>query len=488
MRKRTLDVFKEEVNKIAGEEFEVFSYDRYDDQGRLCHSVCERYFKIKASKFLNNPACPYCEKEKQEKEFEFALKEKYSDEYRLIDEFRKIDKKSRFLHVECGETLKIIPQDLLNGFECPVCEWRNSINKSIEIKYGDEYSVLGIITDINKRITVSHKKCRNRFSVKVSDLIEDMDCPYCLAFEKEKQEFISSVKEKFGEEYSLESEYHGKGRKIKVCHSACKGSFYVLPSTLLRMDDCPNCKSINEYKQRDLSKALKAIPQGFVLVKSLNDTDKIIVKHILCGKELFVDIEHINSNLECWFCKNEEEKSRFVKFIKDDLSNEYELVENFYGNLSEVLLKHNKCNREFRVTPSSFYQGDNCPFCLKEKGDIIQKSINELVKDEYSVLFFEPSYSGKDKLYMRIKHNVCGRSYMVSSEDFLKGKRCSFCTFNNYIMQLKLNGDIYSLVSEYWSSKNKVTILHERCKKTFEVSPKDFMKGKHCPNCKKQMV
>ena len=46
-----------------------------------------------------------------------------------------------------------------------------------------------------------------------------------------------------------------------------------------------------------------------------------------------------------------------------------------------------------------------------------------------------------------------------------------------------LVGNEYALVGDYVNSRERVTLYHKKCAKTFTVAPVDFFQGTRCPYC-----
>lgn len=120
-----------------------------------------------------------------------------------------------------------------------------------------------------------------------------------------------------------------------------------------------------------------------------------------------------------------------------------------------------------------------------------KNKVYELVGDEYSVL---GEYKrGKDKILM--KHNYCGHEYLVSPDNFKRGRRCPKCalkkkglkrrkTHSQFVNEVyDLVGDEYTIISEYTTALEKVTILHNKCNSTFSMIPGNFLNGQRCPKC-----
>ena len=98
----------------------------------------------------------------------------------------------------------------------------------------------------------------------------------------------------------------------------------------------------------------------------------------------------------------------FKKYIYDIYGDEYTLLSQYEGTHKKVLMRHNKCGREYEVSPNKFKSGRKCPYCanimrsikLKKSKDILQKELNEMYgKEEYTILSDE---IGKNRDYIMV--------------------------------------------------------------------------------------
>lgn len=89
-----------------------------------------------------------------------------------------------------------------------------------------------------------------------------------------------------------------------------------------------------------------------------------------------------------------------------------------------------------------------------------------------------------------MKHNECGREFLVRPADFKRRKRCSPCNRNErktteeYKTQVKeLSNDKYEVLEEYKNDYTKLLTRHKECGFTWKASPTHFIQGKRCPKC-----
>lgn len=107
-------------------------------------------------------------------------------------------------------------------------------------------------------------------------------------------------------------------------------------------------------------------------------------------------------------------------------------------------------------------------------------------------------YKGVTKL-MNVKHNVCGRIYETTPDKLYSGG-CSECGYiktktkqrktNEQFKQevFNLTGDEYLFLEDYVNTGTKLKVTHTKCNHTYTVTPRDFLSGRRCPNCKGERI
>jgi len=180
----------------------------------------------------------------------------------------------------------------------------------------------------------------------------------------------------------------------------------------------------------------------------------------------------------------------FLVEVEELVGEEYTVLEDYVTSKTKILFRHNTCGYEYKNKPNHFLTGKRCPLCakrLKRTNKQFLLEINELVGDEYT--FLEPYETASSKIL--VTHNSCGYTYKVTPSDFINGgKRCLKCsglmkkTTESFKQEIKkLSNNEFSLISEYENSDTKVTIRHNTCKHSWDVSPSSFLSRVSCPRC-----
>lgn len=162
----------------------------------------------------------------------------------------------------------------------------------------------------------------------------------------------------------------------------------------------------------------------------------VCLKHQDKG-ELNIRYSAFRSGQGCRYCANEKKSKdkllthqEFLNKIKTRKDiNDYEILENYTNARIKILVKHLKCNKEYKIFPSKFMAGCSCPYCQGRyrNEEEFKLQMYNLVQDEYKLISKFNKYGEK----VEIKHEYCGYEYEVLPKKFLGGNRCPICSGNN---------------------------------------------------------
>lgn len=167
-----------------------------------------------------------------------------------------------------------------------------------------------------------------------------------------------------------------------------------------------------------------------VLEQYRNSRTKIKVKH-QCGFIYKIRPDHFLSGTQrCPICtpgmnRTTESLKKQIELLTDG---EYEVIGEYRGTKSKILIRHIKCDYVWNVLPDNFvFKGSRCPKCAgnaKRNTEQFKAEILKLTGNEYSVLGRYINNETKIKM----QHNVCGNVYYVSPAKFTSTeRRCPFC-------------------------------------------------------------
>ena len=162
----------------------------------------------------------------------------------------------------------------------------------------------------------------------------------------------------------------------------------------------------------------------------------------------------------------------FLNEVYDLVKDEYTILSEYESNKKKVLVKHNKCNHEYLVSPNKFlHLGRRCPKCnggIKYTDKNFKKKVYDLVQCEY--IFLE-DYKGSE-IHLKCKHNIsnCNYEWSITPHHFLAGNRCPKCANNikktqeDFVNEVKdKRGTDYKVKGLYKNNMAPIEILHTTC-------------------------
>lgn len=112
---------------------------------KVLNTKCGHTYTANANNILMGSGCPTCHGIKDTKIFENELRERYGDEYTVLEEYKNGLTKIDVKHNHCGHTWKATPKDLLRDRRCPNCylskgeSYIRDFLEKREVKYEREY-------------------------------------------------------------------------------------------------------------------------------------------------------------------------------------------------------------------------------------------------------------------------------------------------------------------------------------------------------------
>lgn len=182
---------------------------------------------------------------------------------------------------------------------------------------------------------------------------------------------------------------------------------------------------------------------------------------------------------------NEDIDKRIYNLVGD----EYKRVSDYVRGNQKITFYHAGCGETFETTTNHFIYDNrrcNCKINTTDPDDFAKR-----FKQIAGVDYVQLSNYVRSFKKIKILHRACETTFEMTPKDFLRGRRCPNCygTKRKSTEQfrqevIKLSNGDYELVSQYVNNHTKVEINHVTCGFTYAVTPKDFLRGNRCPHCK----
>lgn len=273
-------------------------------------------------------------------------------------------------------------------------------------------------------------------------------------------EFRKRVKQKYGNQFTILSAYHGAKFKIKVKCNKCDWHGEIRAGHLLYDNYGPGCPTHGK-RQFDSFSFQKAINQKqnnqyTLLSKFVNTKTKVKIKCNKCGKRFYVWPDHLLNERIGKNCRHEIKLNfKQALILLSKVSNKEIKLVHFSGMHSAATFECCKCGNVWRATALNiFNHSTGCPTCsTSSKGE---KAVTEYLKQKG--YHFEPQFrieTCKDKKTLPF-------DFAVRNKDNSLNCLIEYQGFQHFV-------DLSQYKKNYFFSKETVlkTQKHDEMKLTF---------------------
>lgn len=396
------------------------------------------------------------------------------------------------LQCECGNEFEVTWDNYKNPNvlqrRCKECSLKSRISKTTkrhseftEEVYNltnNEYTVIGEYKNSKTKVLLKHNECGYEWEITPSAFLQGNRCPHCFGnIKKTTDEFKKEVFELVGREYTILGEYINTHTKIKARHNECQHEYYVTPASFLNNRRCPKCfgsikKTTKQFKQE----IYDLVEDEYVLLGEYIDYNtKISIQHSVCGFIYKVSPSKFINGRRCPKCAGKLRKS--TEYFKDEVcqlvGDEYRVLGEYTGAMSDIMIKHNKCGHAWDVMPSNFLRGTRCPKCNSSQGELkVEKFLicncivyesqykHDDCKNINPLPFDFAVFDKKDNLVFLIEYD--GKQHFEPIEYFGGQEQFEYQQYNDNIKnQYCKDNNIPLLRVPYWEFDNIEEMLEE---------------------------
>jgi hypothetical protein len=263
-------------------------------------------------------------KKKTQEEFVETINKITNGEYNVIGEYKGKRVKVRLKHNVCSYEWEVTPDNFVyQGNRCPNCAnkmrvftGRKQISNDefllkVKNKFGNKFTILSEYSPAG--VLVRHE-CGYEYEVIPYDFFKKRTdkCPNCIKNKnKTHDDFIKEIKSIVGDEYKVLSKYKGSRTKVKMKHEICGCIWDVKPTLFLHNGNrCPNC---NESKGE--KKIRRWLENNNIIFEAQKEFDGLIG---IGNKNLRFDFAVYNSYKNINFLIEYDGEFHFKKQYKDD--------------------------------------------------------------------------------------------------------------------------------------------------------------------------
>lgn len=242
--------------------------------------------------------------------------------------------------------------------------------------------------------------------------------------------------------------------------------------------------------ESDLEKLFEeTVSENYTILSSWRE-DIVELQCKDCGTLFLTTPHRIFSAWGCPTCDGElDDQILFQRLFDAESRGEYDLLSEFQGMGSPILIRHCTCGKEYSISTKEFLEHHTkcqCEYSLTETE--VRKQIEKLGDFELQ------NYKNSTKPII-LFHKGCENTFYVMFHMFMKTPRCRICQrlkVNNtkpenvFIKDVAdLVGDEYTVLEKYVSSKTPIDIRHNSCGTVQKFAPKHFLDGQRCKVCKR---
>lgn len=199
---------------------------------------------------------------------------------------------------------------------------------------------------------------------------------------KTQEEFEREVRELTGDEFTVLGEYISSKVRVRMLHNTCGREFEMMPASFLYKGcRCTHCAKGGGLKRDNAWFMEKLADEGDVvtgeyefLEEYAGYHEKIAVKHHVCGHEYRVTPNKFLMGRRCPKCAKGGVKRNHEWFMErvqeqEYYDGDYTFLEEYQTYHTKILVRHEECGHEYRVTPHMFLGGRRCPHCDASHGE-----------------------------------------------------------------------------------------------------------------------
>ena len=182
--------------------------------------------------------------------------------------------------------------------------------------------------------------------------------------------------------------------------------------------------------------------------------------------------------------------NEFKNEIKQIFGDKVEVLGNYVNSQTKILVRFTECGHEEMKTPTKLLTGQECGKCKGKRISRIKTKTQDVVKQQLLDRNLEllSEYIGSHEKIL-VRNLKCGHTYMAQPNNIInRNSGCPVCYghkdlegFKKKIQELYPNE--YSVLGNYKNNRTKILVRHNKCGCKWEVTPKDLLRDRRCPQC-----
>ena len=402
--------FLEDFNKLNSPVEIIGEITNWNEKVECKCKICGEYFSSTPSALKRGSIhrkCSYILRGQKRKsshdDFVEKIKKIHKD-ITVIEKYETAQKKIKVKCNNCGNEWYARPCNLLAGHGCRTCYENSKLtdknnlladcnyNKSEFFKQNimqkfNDVIITSNINDVNSKVSLKCKTCGFEWITPYRNIMRlkrTFCCPKCQKL-KEKQEMdniTDNELEIFNDlieknNFSIKQIPQKKSSEFQLKCNNCGHEWISTYNKFEKCQKCPHCSNYNYKSHEDFETQLQTINDKIIL-KSKYKTlkEKVSCLCSICGFEWQASPRILLIGGKCPQCTSKKMRQLFAKTkdefeneIKNRYGSEYDVIGEYVNCKTNVILKHNKCNKTFLYNPELLYgkRIHICPHCYGTK-------------------------------------------------------------------------------------------------------------------------
>lgn len=303
-------------------------------------------------------------------------------------------------------------------------------------------------------------------------------------------------------DYEVLSEYVNNSTKVRVRHK-CGYEYEVTPGHLLDGRRCPKCSQESKRKKLSAESATRfysalhdmefeLVDPNFVYT---NCFEKVALRCKKCGRESYKTPANLVRGHGCKHCSQAKamSKEKFIKLLEEKAP-DWGLASDYSGMKQKALFVHKICGTKYEKKPENLLaKPEACRFCNAKRLSSSHEAFLERVKNKTDYEVLSRYVNSNTKVHIR--HKKCGHDFWTLPLTFAKREEgCPFCKGQTISSRVTTSPEVFAkqieaiegfkLLTSYVNIRTPVTLIHEKCNRTFKTTPVNFLRCHSCPYCK----
>lgn len=234
-----------------------------------------------------------------------------------------------------------------------------------------------------------------------------------------QETFKEEIKEWGKGDYEVIGEYETSGKGVEIRHLTCGRTYRPSRDNFKKGKRCYHCYGKPEIDTKTFKEKVRALTGDEYTVIGDYSTahEKVLLRHNVCGSEYPASPnKFINYNRRCPTCGGTKKKTheQFVEEVRKYQGEAFEVLGRYTGANTRVLVRHNKCGKEYKVYPSTLRVVAGCADCsFKSRGEESIKSILDSLEVSYESQVTYEGCINIHKLPFDFRLYVAGKAVLI---------------------------------------------------------------------------